>query len=153
MKKISLAVALVVALFATSCGNKKSNDTVIETEQTEQVTITDESNAQNSLDWAGTYKGVLPAADTEGMSVSITLSPDSSFTKTYSYVGKNDQPVTQTGKYQWSEDGNIVTLEGIETPNQYFVSEGKIIQLDVNGNPITGSTADLYILTQEAVTE
>lgn len=55
---------------------------------TEAVEVIDESNAKNSLDWAGTYKGVLPAADAEGMDVTIVLSPEYTFTKTYSYVGK-----------------------------------------------------------------
>jgi NlpE N-terminal domain len=43
--------------------------------------------------------------------------------------------------------GSIITLTGIKNkPNEYFVGENKLIQLDIDGNKITGSLADKYIL-------
>lgn len=151
MKKISLAVVLFAGLLI-SCGNKKT-ETPVPVVETEEVEIIDESNAQNSLDWAGTYKGVLPAADAEGMDVTITIAPDSTFTKTYSYVGKKNEPVTEKGKFAWDANGNTITLDGVEAPNQYFVSEGKIVQLDTAGKPIEGEIASQYVLTQVQITE
>ena len=146
MKKISLAVVLLAGLLV-SCGGKKAEAPVAVID-TEAIEVIDESNAKNSLDWAGTYKGVLPAADAEGMDVTIVLSPEYTFSKTYSYVGKKGEPVTETGSFTWSTDGNTVILVDAEAPNQYFVSEGRIIQLDTEGNTITGDIASQYVLTQ-----
>ena len=151
MRKISLAVVLLAGLLV-SCGGKKVEAPVV-AEEIITAEIIDDSNAQNSLDWAGTYKGVLPAADAEGMDVTVVIAPDSTFSKTYSYVGKKNEPIIEKGKFAWAADGNTITLEGVEAPNQYFVSEGNIIQLDTAGKRIEGDIASQYVLTQVQIAE
>lgn len=150
MKKVSLGLLLFITLLITSCGGKKAeNTTVVEEQQIEVEATLPEGSAQMSLDYLGTYSGVLPTASGEGMNVTVVLDSDSSYTKTISYIGKKDAPITIKGKYVWSADGNTITLESVEKPNQYFVSEGKIIQLDTEGKRITGDLANMQILTKE----
>lgn len=147
-------IVLFAAVFLASCGGNKEN----KAETEEVVTLTtevvvasdtlglpDESNAQNALDYVGTYKGVLPTASGSGMDVTITLS-DTTYTKDVAYVGKKDKPTQTTGAYKWDSTGTIITLEGEEKPNQYFVGENTLTQLDVDGKKITGDIASQYML-------
>lgn len=134
-----------LSLFA--CDNQQtplSTNTVL----TESV-IDDQHNAQNSLDYEGTYEGILPAAS-GNMSVILTLGSDT-YIQVISYEQDNyEETFTKTGTYQWNNQGNIITLAGItEAPNQYFVGENVLIQLDLDGNMITGDLADTYRLDKQ----
>lgn len=106
----------------------------------------DEHNARNSLDYAGTYAGVLPCADCEGIAVEIRIFYDGSFQKTMQYHGKSDDVFEFFGEYRWNDAGNTISLIGLEAPNQYFVAEERLIQLDIKGQRISGDLADRYVL-------
>lgn len=107
---------------------------------------TDMHNAQNSLDVEGTYKGVLPCADCEGIETEIELK-DSAYIKRTKYLGKGDGKVDEEkGSFEWV-DGSTIELEGIEgASNKYFVGENTLTHLDMEGNKVTGELADHYIL-------
>jgi len=113
-----------------------------------QVAIDAAHNSQNSLDWAGTYTGVIPCADCEGISVSLTLHPDETYLLSYSYLGKgNSFPIMISGKFSWNEAGSTIFLNDAKGfPPYYIVGENRLIQLDMEGNPITGALADKYVL-------
>ncbi len=110
----------------------------------------DAHNSQNSLDWQGTYKGVTPCADCEGIETEIVLNADLTFTLKTKYLGKVDGKVFQeTGSFVWDKTGGIISLEGLKgRPSQYKVGENRLIQLDMEGNVITGDLAEKYVLTK-----
>ena len=107
--------------------------------------------SQNSLDWSGMYKGVVPCADCEGIETILILNSDKTYLLRTKYLGKGDgQPIEKTGSLTWNAEGNTITLGGIENaPGQYFVGENQVIQLDMSGNRITGGLADKYILNKQ----
>lgn len=152
MKKNILVLAALSFLIScnsnTSKGTDNKNDSVaIEQElaNNKEVVVSDLSNAKNSLDYAGTYKGVLPTASGEGMSVVVTL--DSvNYTKEVMYIGEKMKPIKTKGTYKWDSNGTVITLEGEDVPNQYFVGENTLTQLDIEGNKITGELANMYVL-------
>ena len=111
----------------------------------------DGHNAQNALDWAGIYKGVVPCADCEGIETVLILNGDNSYLLRTNYLGKPDaQAIEKTGSFTWNAAGNTVILGNIENaPNQYFIGENQVIQLDLSGNRITGGLADKYILIKQ----
>lgn len=108
-------------------------------------------NARNSLDYHGVYAGVVPCADCAGIDTTVELKDDGSYTLSVQYLGKDDDTIhTWEGEYVWNDAGNTVTLTGVEDrPDQYFVAENRLIQLDMDGNRITGELADDYILPKE----
>ena len=56
----------------------------------------------------------------------------------------------KTGTLTWNAAGNTVILAGIENaPNQYFVGENAVTQLDMAGNKITGQLAEKYMLAKQ----
>lgn len=149
MKKLGLMLFASLLLF--SCNNKKQNEVVTESESveiTDSIATPDASTAQSALDYQGTYEGILPAADAAGINITITLT-DSTYTKKESFIGKKNSDFTASGKYKWASDGSIIILEGTEEPNQYFVQEGALIQLDTQGKKIEGALADKYILKKK----
>ncbi len=138
------------AVWFVSCGGNDENKADLQEVQLEMVEPADTVHtSQNSLDYAGTYKGVTPCADCEGIEVALSIAMDSTYTLSAKYLGKGDgKPVVTNGKYVWI-DGGTIQLEGINSgPSKYKVGEGRIWQLDMQGNRIEGALADKYMLTK-----
>lgn len=106
-------------------------------------------NARNALDWAGSYRGVLPCADCPGIETTVTLHPDGRYASAARYLGRNDKPFTDEGTFAWDATGGVITLSGQE-PVRYRVGENRLIRLALDGSPITGALADHYVLTKMA---
>ena len=103
--------------------------------------------SKNSLDWAGVYTGVIPSASGSGINVTITLRYDLTYDAQYRYIDRSDDgDFTITGTFSWNEAGSAITLDTTNIPPHYQVGEGKLIQLDMEGNPITGELSDSYVL-------
>ena len=106
------------------------------------------SKTKNLHDYEGTYVGTLPTASGMGMTVTITLE-NGAYIKKTEYVGK-DGVFEDKGKYTFNKEGNMIILDGIvDSPNKYLVHENSLIQLDIEGNRITGGLADQYVLQKE----
>ena len=142
MKKLLIIGAVTGILYGCGANSQKAKP---DAEAQNEQTMIDIHNARNSLDYEGTYTGKLPTASGMGMIVTITLEKDT-YVKKMEYVGKKDI-IVEKGEYTWNEEGNTIILSGItDAPNKYFVGENMLIQLDMNGNRITGELADMYVL-------
>jgi len=147
---VFLLLVSFTVLSLVACGENEANQSGVEEVKMELVEVPDTVHTtQNSVDYAGTYKGVIPCADCQGIEVVLNISMDSTYTHSIKYLGKGDgQPVVKTGKYVWINGGTI-QLEGVtDGPSKYKVGEGRIWQLDMQGNKIEGDLADKYILTK-----
>ncbi|PKP25542.1 MAG: copper resistance protein NlpE [Bacteroidetes bacterium HGW-Bacteroidetes-2] len=148
--KIVLFITLALA-FLWSCDNKKKTEMdpgAVNLDMHEMKNI-DNHTSQNSLDWAGTYSGILPCADCEGMETLLKLESDVYVLKT-KQIGKDNAYLEQTGNLTWSDDGKMVILGGKEIgPFMYMVEENRLIQLDLNGKKIIGDLADKYVLKKQ----
>lgn len=105
--------------------------------------------SRNALDWVGTYSGITPCADCEGIRTTVTLSQDGNFTRQRVYLGRSHAPQLDAGSFSWSASGNAVTLAASsESTQQFQVAENRLIQLDREGNRIKGDLADRYVLAK-----
>jgi uncharacterized lipoprotein NlpE involved in copper resistance len=98
----------------------------------------------------GSYTGILPCADCEGIQTRIQLEGNGTYILETFYLEEEPELFEETGRFTVSQ--NILTLEGLEgksTPFLYVVGEDTLTQLDMEGNPITGDLADNYILRRE----
>lgn len=138
-----------------NCKKEEKSANSIAPEITIDTTITvadakakENHNSQNSLDWAGVYKGVTPCADCEGINTEITLNKNLTYTFKTSYLGKGKAEVyEENGAFTWNETGSIIVFSGLKNrPNQYKVGENKLTQLDMEGQEIEGVLAEKYIL-------
>jgi copper homeostasis protein (lipoprotein) len=107
-------------------------------------------NAKNSLDYVGTYKGILPCADCNGLETEIAINENATFSIKTRYQGKGEKVYVQKGNFAWNKSGTIIILTDIKNaPNQYFVGENTLTQLNSSGQKITGNLADEYILAKQ----
>jgi len=107
-----------------------------------------EHNSRNSLDWDGDYTGKIPNADCPGIRVLITLNQDETYEVKYTYIDRKGAPAIYTGKFIWDDNGSIITLDSKDIPPHYKVGENKLIQLDMEGKPIEGELANMYVLAK-----
>lgn len=147
MKKQILSMA-IVSMLLWSCSNEKKPKTNTDASLIDTIAAVDTThNAQTSLDWNGTYKGITPCADCEGIETEVALNKDMTFIVKTKYKGKSDEVFEEKGIFKWDQTGSIVILEGLkDRPNQFFVGENTLTQLDLEGKKITGALAENYIL-------
>lgn len=142
-KKLFMFVCSCALL--TACGNseKKSGET-----DAASIEASDIHNAETSLDFEGTYKGVLPAADCPGVETTLTLNADKTFALHQVYIDQKNGTFDEKGTYKVEE--NLLTLqeEGGEI-SYYKVEENRLRGLDADKNEITGELAEHYILNKE----
>lgn len=105
-------------------------------------------NSMTSVDWAGTYQGVLPCADCEGIKTQIVLKKDLSYILETQYLGKDEKIFQSNGAFKWDESGSRITLDN-ENKQIYQVGENQIFHLDKHGKRITGDLAANYIMEKE----
>jgi len=106
-------------------------------------------DSENIPDWAGVYSGVIPSASGSGINVTITLRNDLTCDVQYQYIDRPEGDFTFTGTFKWNEAGNVITMEDTDIPPHYQIGENRLIQLDMEGNPITGMLADNYVLKKQ----
>jgi uncharacterized lipoprotein NlpE involved in copper resistance len=143
-KKIIFIVS-VVCLSLNACSSKSGSSSI----QTPEITA---DNSQNSLDWEGTYSGVVPCADCSGIETKISLALDNTYRISWKYLEKSDEVYVKEGTFVWDSTGSIITLNNMETeafPTMYKVCENYLLQLDLDGNVITGTLADNYRLNKD----
>ncbi|MDR1317601.1 MAG: copper resistance protein NlpE [Spirochaetales bacterium] len=99
----------------------------------------------------GSYSGILPCADCEGIQTRIRLEGNGTYILQARYLGKSTELFEEAGRFTINSQ-NILTLEGLDGKPalpRYVVGADTLTQLDMEGNPITGSLADNYILKRE----
>jgi heat shock protein HslJ len=146
MFRLVVAVAsLSIAL--SGCASKTSTSSTSSSVQAAPAATGD--NSRTSLDWAGTYTGIVPCADCQGIETSITLHEDGTYLMKTKYLGKDDKVFKNAGSFTWDEAGGTIQLQGVaDGPDRYLVGENMLLQLDKQGNRITGDNAAGYALSK-----
>lgn len=139
--RIYLTIVILLFVYATSCKSQQ---------KTVKKAISTGDNSMTSLDWDGTYQGVLPCADCEGIQTQIVIQKDLSYVLETRYKGKDEKIFLAKGTFQWDVNGSKITLDN---PGKqcYLVGENRLFQLDKDGQRITGNLADNYILEKEKI--
>lgn len=130
----------MVAALVFGCNGNKKKDAVM-MPNTELIG----DNSMTSLDWTGTYDGVLPCADCEGIKTIISINQDNTYVAKDIYVGKPDSLFESNGTFKWDEKGQKIIFSD-KNRTSYFVGENTLTHLDKDGNKISGDLAERYIL-------
>jgi len=132
-KKAFLILMAILAIFGlAACASSKGP--------------VDIHNAKISANWSGVYTGTIPSASGSGINVHLKLNQNETFELRYDYLDKPSNPFISKGSFKWDDAGDIITLDITDAPPHYKVGENKLIQLDMEGNLITGKLADDYVL-------
>jgi copper homeostasis protein (lipoprotein) len=103
-------------------------------------------NSRNALDWQGVYVGTTPCADCEGIRTRVELRADGTFSRSLTYLGRNEQPFDDTGRFTWDASGSRIALGNARETQAYQVGENVLFHLDRDGQRITGERAAAYRL-------
>ncbi|MEO8772871.1 MAG: copper resistance protein NlpE N-terminal domain-containing protein [Gelidibacter sp.] len=137
----TLCIALVIC--ATSCNSGKKKEAQTIEDQIEAIG----DNSRDALDWAGTYEGVLPCADCEGIKTILTVNQDNTYVIKETYLGKEEKPREIQGTVKWDNKGQKITFSEANR-HPYLVGENTLTQLDEKGNKIKGAMTSLYVLNK-----
>ncbi len=94
----------------------------------------DMHNSRSSLDWAGSYEGVLPCADCPGIKTRLVLQSDGQFELSTQYLDRQVAPQTASGRFTWDGAGSTITLDAAGGGQQFRVGEGRLLQLNRDGS-------------------
>ena len=140
-RKVVILAAAAVAL--ASCGGNAPRRSA---QQETGAFKPDIHNAETSLDYRGTYRGVLPAADCPGIETTLTLKPDGTYSLHEEYLERDARFDTE-GAY--TLHGNLLTLEGSDT-TWYKVEENRLRRLTTDRKEGEGPLAEHYVLRKTA---
>lgn len=157
MRKHLIYSALIASGLLFSCNSpsetsQSEEETTALEKPTEETPLPIGDNSQTSLDWPGTYFGVLPCASCEGIETWVTLNSDGTFELRSNYLGLNDaRDEIFTGNFEWDATGSMIQLQGLigNAPGKYKVGENRIWHLDQDGNRIEGALEEFYILQKQ----
>lgn len=144
--KNKIALMLLASTALMACNQKKTAPTP-EPVMTDTVVV-DTHNAQNSLDWAGTYEATVPCADCPGIATTIVLNNDGTYQYTATYL-ERDATHTTNGTIMWHDNGTIIHLKDETNDTKYKVIENGLEQLDQEGNSIESALKDHYIFAKK----
>lgn len=108
-------------------------------------------NSRNSLDWAGTYTGVLPCASCPGIEQEIKLNYAETYQMYSRYQGADSTVYLESGTFTWDEQGQNIILDSESNQGRdlsFKVGENRIFMLNEDREMITGELADHYILNK-----
>jgi heat shock protein HslJ len=92
-------------------------------------------SSRSSLDWAGSYEGVLPCADCPGIRTRLTLNRDDSYELRTLYLDRDGAARVVRGRFSWQPNGNAISLEGRHGGQQFAVGEGRVALLPSGAAP------------------
>ena len=147
MKSKLLILAAAVAM--VSCGGNAQKKTAVADTQKTAAAAPDMHNAETSLDYLGTYKGTLPAADCPGIQTTLTLKPDGTYALHLKYIdiGSDfDLDFDKKGTFTLAESLLTLTPSDGEELEYYKVEENRVRRLDAEKQPVTGALAENYVL-------
>ncbi len=123
----SILLVLIISILSAGCGKTSNTD-------------------KPSVKISGTFSGIIPCADCEGILYQLNLNTDSTYADKMTYAGKNVPPFENSGKWAFT-DSNRIKLTGKTGPTgQLFISKGNLIILDPDGKMFDGPMADKFIL-------
>lgn len=101
--------------------------------------------------YPGSFVGVLPCADCEGIEARLDLFEDGGYIQRLIYLGRSVEPFWELGS--WRRDGSTVQLQDADGPGQRFavLDDDELRLLDGEGRPIESELN--YTLTRVEATD
>ena len=126
---------------------QKNNDTVHDFEKDPIETYIDG-------DWVkakGTYEGILPAADCEGIRTALTLNNDNTYVLRSEYIGEKDAIFESKGSYHFINGRLMELAQSSSNEKSYYkiLDGSKVMLSDKEGTVNQGVLAEYYILKKK----
>ena len=102
-------------------------------------------NARQSTHWQGTYQGILPCANCEGIATMLILEPDGHYTLRTRQLGIENKDHKYEGRYDWHSDSQL-RLSGDSQQKIFTVYDGYLEAAMPDGSPIPAHPGANYRL-------
>jgi uncharacterized lipoprotein NlpE involved in copper resistance len=129
-----------VGLGSDRCGSRCATDW-----RRDAPTACRHAQQPNSLDWSGTYEGVLPSADCPGTKTRLTLNPDGSYRLVTQAQGSQNAEKSVSGVFTWQPSENAITLDERAGRQQFSVGEGRLTLLRPESDASQSPEANLVL--------
>lgn len=135
VKKIIFALCIVSATLAGCSKTSDSenmtppdNNVIANTDAASENAVPTGDNTENSLDWPGEYKGILPCHDCKGIETELELKLDNTFELTQKFLGKPANSENKVkGVFKFLPDQpNMIQLDAEGDHRIYFIGENFI---------------------------
>ena len=143
--KSYLVLALLIGA-VTACSTDKPIERTA-APATQRAPVVDIHTSRTSLDWAGSYEGMLGCADCAGVHALLTLDKDASFELVTWRLERGATPTTDRGQFSWQPDGNSIALDTAAGQMLIAVGEGRLILRSIAGVRQTAGAPNT-VLTQ-----
>lgn len=96
--------------------------------------------------WTGTYRGVLPCPDCDGVLISLSLFKDATYELQTELIG-SDKRHARSGSFTFNADETRITLDA-NGQNRSFdiLPPNRLRMLGKDNAPVTGANAERFIL-------
>lgn len=137
---------VLLALFAgalAGCHNERNPDLpAVSYSESDVPLVVDMHTSRNSLDWAGTYEGLLATADSVDIHTQLTLHQDGDFMIVTRRLVRDAAPSTGRGQFAWEPDGNTIVLDAEAGRQRFAVGEGRLLLLEIGQRQPTWDSSD-----------
>lgn len=146
-------LSLFSLLFFTACKNNSDNSQAEVELPVEYNPLVSGDNSRNSLDWAGTYSGVLPCSDCRGVETYLTINSDNTYEIKRRYLTSDVDSIEEVetrGTFVWNELGSTITLKELqEDVPELKVGELFLIPIDANGFELKAEPGNNFKLLKQ----
>lgn len=146
MKKIYLLL-LSIPLSLLGCKENPKNDNQEQINENSEEVINGHTS-ENSLNWEGTYKGLVPCASCPGILTTVKLNSDKTFEKSDYFLDSKDGYFKDKGTFTYLEHSGKITLNSTKDTVTYIFEEDESKQIDKENREISSELDSLYVLTK-----
>ncbi len=109
--------------------------------------VYDMHTSRIALDFRGTYEGILPCGDCDGIKTTIDILENDHFKKRLQHLGKDAEAVLHTaGDFSWEASGGIIRLQGAHGFTRFMVAENFLVHMEDEGDRYSGDLGNHYVL-------
>lgn len=153
MKHILLSLSLLLAFTGCKINEAEKEHVSADDLIPFNASQIDAYNSKNSLDWEGSYSGVLPCEDCVGIDTFLKINRDHTYMVIQKFVDSADvlsEEVKNEGTFFWNEVGSNITLETVEGDiNTFRVGELFLTPLNINGIEIRSEPGNNFKLLKQ----
>jgi len=117
MKKLLLSLSMILILAGCKTNVEDSDHVSADEIIPFNASQIDAHNSRNSLDWEGSYSGVLPCEDCVGIETFLKINRDHTYTATQRLVDSGDvvsEEIVFEGNFFWNEEGSSISFEDMK---------------------------------------
>jgi heat shock protein HslJ len=144
-------ILVLSAVALAGCQPEKPTDpAVAPSSEPTPAPVVDMHTSRNSLDWAGTYEGLLACADCAGIHTQLTLAQDGGFEIVARRLVRDAAPTSERGQFTWEPAGNVIVLGTAGAEQRFAVGEGRLLRLEAGQTQPAWQRAEAVLLQSPA---